>query len=89
MPAECRERSLLPRPAHRTGPGGESSGTKSGTATFAYCNVNCNARCPDPVFRRGAPRRGGRVRRRGGLEIEAEKDVGLCTRLEHNREHEQ
>ena len=35
------------------------------------------------------PRRGGRVRRRGGLEIEAEKDVGLCTRLEHNREHEQ
>ena len=37
----------------------------------------------------GRPRRGGRVRRRGGLEIEAEKDVGLCTRLEHNREHEQ
>lgn len=39
----------------------------------------------------GVPARppGGGVRRRGGLEIEAEKDVGLCTRLEHNREHEQ
>ena len=35
------------------------------------------------------PGEAGRVRRRGGLEIEAEKDVGLCTRLEHNREHEQ
>ena len=32
---------------------------------------------------------GGSAEARGGLEIEAEIDVGLCTRLEHNREHEQ